>query len=40
MIFGVNVVEMAILSAMGKTIESTVKKARPYLATHNLHTNV
>lgn len=39
MIFGVNVVEMAILSAMGKTIESTVKKARPYLATHNLHTN-
>lgn len=39
LIFGVNVVEMAILTAMGETIKNEVHKGIPYYATHNLHTN-
>lgn len=39
LIFGVDVVEMAVLTSMGETIENKVHKAIPYYATHNLHTN-
>lgn len=39
LIFGVDVVEMAVLTAMGETIENKVHKGIPYYATHNLHTN-
>lgn len=38
MIFGVNVVEMSILAAMGEAISCKVKEGIPYYATHNLHT--
>lgn len=39
LIFGIDVVEMAVLTSMGETIENKVHKAIPYYATHNLHTN-
>jgi len=39
MIFGVNVVEMAVLTAMGREIATTIKEGIPYYATHNLHFN-
>lgn len=39
LIFGVDVVEMAVLTAMGETIKNKVHKGTPYYATHNLHTN-
>lgn len=38
LIFGVDVIEMAVLTAMGETIENKVHKGIPYYATHNLHT--
>lgn len=38
MIFGVNVVEMAVLASMGETIVTDVKEGIPFFATHNLHT--
>lgn len=39
MIFGVDVVEMAVLTAMGRDIDATVKEGIPYFATHNLHSS-
>lgn len=39
MIFGVDVVEMAVFAAMGREVEVTVKEGVPYFATHNLHSN-
>ena len=39
MIFGVDVVEMAVLAAMGETIVTEVKEGIPFFATHNLHTS-
>lgn len=39
MIFGVDVVEMAVLTAMGEEIDSTIKAGTPFYATHNLHTD-
>lgn len=39
MIFGVDVVEMAVLSAMGEKVGPEIKKGIPYYATHNLHAN-
>lgn len=39
LIFGVDVVEMAVLAAMGQNIENKVHKGIPYYATHNLHAN-
>ena len=39
MIFGVDIVEMAILTAMGEKIEGRVNEGIPFLATHNLHTS-
>lgn len=39
LIFGVDVVEMAILTAMGESIENKVQKGIPYYATYNLHTH-
>lgn len=39
MIFGVDVVEMAVLTAMGEKIDGTVKEGAPFYATHNLHTD-
>ena len=39
MIFNVNVVEMAVLSAMGKPIVTKVGETSSYYASHNLHTN-
>lgn len=39
MIFGVNVVEMAVLTAMGEPITTDVKEGTPFFATHNLHTS-
>lgn len=39
MIFGVDVVEMAVLTAMGREIDATVKEGIPFYATHNLHSN-
>lgn len=38
MIFGVDVVEMAVLAAMGEPIVADIKEGIPFLATHNLHT--
>lgn len=38
MIFGVNVVEMAVLAAMGEPVVADIKEGIPFLATHNLHT--
>lgn len=39
LIFGVDVVEMAVLAAMGQNIENKMHKGIPYYATHNLHAN-
>lgn len=39
MIFGVNVVEMAVLAAMGESVTAEVKEGTPFYATHNLHTS-
>ena len=39
MIFGVDVVEMTVLSAMGEKISAEIKEEVPFLATHNLHAN-
>lgn len=39
LIFGVDVVKMAVLAAMGQNIENKVHKGIPYYATHNLHAN-
>ena len=39
MIFNVDVVEMAVLTAMGKKIDSKIDKGTPFYATYNLHTN-
>jgi hypothetical protein len=39
MIFGIDVVEMAVLTAMGRDIDTTVKEGIPYYATHNLHSS-
>lgn len=39
MIFGVDVVEMAVLVAMGEKIEEKINKGIPFYATHNLHTS-
>ena len=39
MIFGVDVVEMAVLVAMGESIEEKINKGIPFYATHNLHTS-
>lgn len=38
MIFGVDVVEMAVLTAMGEKIKEEVNAGIPFWATHNLHT--
>lgn len=38
MIFGVDVVEMAVLAAMGEPVVADIKEGIPFLATHNLHT--
>lgn len=38
MIFDVDVVEMAVLAAMGESIVAEVKEGIPFFATHNLHT--
>ena len=39
-IFGIDVVEMAVSAAMGKSIEANIKKEEgKFWATHNLHTN-
>lgn len=39
MIFGVDVVDMAILTAMGEDIDIQIQEGIPYHATHNLHTD-
>lgn len=39
MIFGVDVVEMAVLAAMGEQLNCEVGEGVPFYATHNLHTN-
>lgn len=39
MIFGVDVVEMAVLVAMGEKIEEKINKGISFYATHNLHTS-
>lgn len=39
MIFGVDVVEMAVLTAMGKKLDCCIGEGIPYFATHNLHTD-
>ena len=39
MIFGVDVVEMAVLAAMGEQLKCVVGDGTPFYATHNLHTN-
>ena len=39
MIFDVDVVEMAVLSAMGMPIVANIKEGIPFFATHNLHTS-
>lgn len=38
-IFGVDVVEMTIKSAMGEAVSIDIKDSGKYFATHNLHTN-
>lgn len=40
MIFGVDVVEMVVLAAMGRTIDKKINKGIPYYATHNLHSSI
>lgn len=39
MIFGVDVVEMAVLTAMGREVDAEVKEGSSFFATHNLHSN-
>ena len=39
LIFGVDVVEMAVLAAMGEPLKCEVGDGSPFYATHNLHTN-
>lgn len=39
MIFGVDVVEMAVLAAMGEPLKCEIGAGTPFYATHNLHTN-
>ena len=39
MIFGVDVVELAVLTAMGEQVKCQPGSATPFYATHNLHTN-
>lgn len=39
MIFGVDVVEMAVLAAMGEQLKCKIGAGTPFYATHNLHTN-
>lgn len=39
MIFGADVVEMAVLAAMGEKVCPEIKEDIPYFATHNLHSN-
>lgn len=39
MIFGVDVVEMAVLAAMGRELSPTIQQGIPWYATHNLHTD-
>lgn len=39
LIFDVDVVEMAVLTAMGEEINNEVHSGIPFYATHNLHTN-
>lgn len=39
MIFGVDVVEMAVLAAMGEQLNCEVGEGVPFYATHNLHAN-
>ena len=39
LIFDVDVVEMAVLTAMGEKINNEVHDGIPFYATHNLHTN-
>lgn len=40
MIYGVDVVKMAVLAAMGERIEEKINEGIPFYATHNLHTNL
>lgn len=39
MIFGADVVEMAVLAAMGEKVCPEIKEGIPYFATHNLHSD-
>lgn len=39
LIFGVDVVEMAVLAAMGEPLKCEIGAGTPFYATHNLHTN-
>lgn len=39
MIFGVDVVEMAVLTAMGQPVTTVISGGAPYFATHNLHSS-
>ena len=39
MIFDVDVVEMAVLAAMGESLKCEIGAGTPFYATHNLHTN-
>lgn len=39
MIFGADVVEMAVLAAMGEKVCHEIKEGIPYFATHNLHSD-
>lgn len=39
MIFSVDVVEMAVLAAMGEPLKCEIGAGTPFYATHNLHTN-
>lgn len=39
LIFGVNVVEMAVLAAMGESLKCEIGVGTSFYATHNLHTN-
>ena len=39
MIFGADVVEMAVLAAMGEPLKPEMKDPHPYFATHNLHSS-
>ena len=40
MIFGVDVVEMAVLTAMGVQLNCKIEEGTPFYATHNLHTHL